>query len=99
MRKTKEIGIRKVLGATVKGIVFLLSKDFLKVVVLALLIASPIAWYFMNNWLQDFAYRINISWWVFAIAGLIAIIVAFLTISFQALKAANANPVKNLRTE
>ncbi len=99
MRKTKEIGIRKVLGATVKGIVFLLSKDFLKVVVLALLIASPIAWYFMNNWLQDFAYRINISWWVFALAGLIAIIVAFLTISFKALKAANANPVKNLRTE
>ena len=99
VRKTKEIGIRKVLGATVKGIVFLLSKDFLKVVVLALLIASPIAWYFMNNWLQDFAYRINISWWVFALAGLIAIIVAFLTISFQALKAANANPVKNLRTE
>jgi ABC-type antimicrobial peptide transport system permease subunit len=99
VRKTKEICIRKVLGATVKGIVFLLSKDFLKVVVLALLIASPIAWYFMNNWLQDFAYRINISWWVFALAGLIAIIVAFLTISFQALKAANANPVKNLRTE
>ena len=99
VRKTKEIGIRKVLGASVSGIVFLLSRDFLKLVGLALLIASPIAWYFMSQWLQDFAYRINISWWIFALAGFFALLIAFITISFQAIKAAMANPVKNLRTE
>ncbi|AHM62870.1 hypothetical protein D770_23125 [Flammeovirgaceae bacterium 311] len=99
VRKTKEIGIRKVLGATVSGIVLLLSRDFLKLVGIALLIASPIAWYFMDQWLQDFAYRISISWWIFALAGLFALLIAFVTISFQAIKAAMANPVKNLRTE
>ena len=99
VRKTKEIGIRKVLGASVSGIVLLLSRDFLKLVGLALLIASPIAWYFMSQWLTDFAYRIDISWWIFALAGLFALLIAFVTISFQAIKAAMANPVKNLRTE
>ena len=99
VRKTKEIGIRKVLGASVGGIVLLLSRDFLKLVLLALLIASPIAWYFMQEWLQDFAYRIDISWWIFALAGFLALLIAFITISYQAIKAALANPVKNLRTE
>ena len=99
VRKTKEIGIRKILGATIKGIVLLLSKDFIKLVVIGMLIASPIAWYFMNKWLQNFAYRINISWWIFGLAGLFALVIALLTISFQAIKAALSNPVKNLRTE
>jgi putative ABC transport system permease protein len=99
VRKTKEIGIRKVLGASVSNIVGLLSTDFLKLILIALVVASPIAWYFMHEWLQDFAYRVNISWWIFALAGLIALIIAFATISFQAIKAALANPVRNLRTE
>ncbi|MES1225249.1 MAG: FtsX-like permease family protein, partial [Bacteroidota bacterium] len=98
-RRTKEIGIRKVLGATVTDITTMLSKDFVKLVLIAVVIASPIAWYFMNQWLQDFAYRTTISWWLFAIAALSAIIIALLTISFQAIKAAIANPVKSLRTE
>lgn len=99
VRKTKEIGIRKVLGASISGIVLLLSKDFLKLVGLALLIASPIAWYFMNSWLQDFAYRINIGWGVFLLAGFSALLLAFITISYQAVRAASANPVNSLRTE
>ncbi len=99
VRKTKEIGIRKVLGASIYNIVGLLSKDFLKLIILALIIASPIAWYFMHQWLQDFAYRVNISWWIFGAAGLFAVVIAIITISFQALKAALSNPVKNLRTE
>jgi hypothetical protein len=98
-QRNKEIGIRKVLGATVSGIVTLLSKDFLKLVIIAIVIASPIAWWAMNKWLQDFAYRINLSWWIFAVAGIAAIVIAFLTVSFQAIKAALANPVKSLRTE
>ena len=98
-QRIKEIGVRKVLGASVSGIVGLLSRDFLKLVVVAILIASPLAWYIMNKWLQDFAYRINISWWVFLLAGIIAAVIAFVTISFQAIRAANANPVKSLRTE
>jgi putative ABC transport system permease protein len=98
-QRTKEIGVRKVLGASVSNIVMLLSKDFIRLVVVAFVIASPVAWLVMHRWLQDFAYRINIEWWVFAIAGLLSIIVALATISFQAIKAAIANPVKSLRSE
>ena len=98
-QRIKEIGIRKVLGASVISIVGELSKEFLKPVLIAALIAFPIAWYAMHKWLQDFAYRIDISWWVFIVAGVIAICIALFTISFQAIKAALANPVKSLRTE
>ncbi|HEX6849239.1 MAG TPA: ABC transporter permease [Chitinophagaceae bacterium] len=98
-QRTKEIGVRKVLGASVGNVVGLLSKEFLKLVFVAILIASPVTWFVMNKWLQDFAYRTNISWLVFAITAAIAIGIALLTISFQAIKAALANPVKSLRTE
>ena len=98
-QRTKEIGIRKVLGASVTQVTKMLSKEFVKLVLLASLIAFPAAWWAMNKWLQSFAYRITISWWVFAIAGLAALIVALITVSFQAVKAAIANPVKSLRTE
>ena len=98
-QRSKEIGIRKVLGASVAQITTLLSKDFLNLVLLALVIASPIAFFTMQKWLQDFAYRIQINWWVFALAGSLAIIIAFITVSFQAVKAALANPVKSLRSE
>ena len=98
-QRTKEIGVRKVLGASVSNIVMLLSKDFIKLVIVAFIIASPVAWYIMHNWLQDFAYRINISWWIFFAAGLLSVAIAIATISFQAIKAAIANPVKSLRTE
>ena len=98
-QRTKEIGIRKVLGASVGGIVAMLSKDFAKLVLIASVIAFPVAWWAMNKWLQSFAYRINISWWVFVIAGIAAIVIALITVSFQAIKAAIANPVKSLRTE
>ncbi|HYH13771.1 MAG TPA: FtsX-like permease family protein, partial [Flavisolibacter sp.] len=98
-QRVKEIGIRKVLGADVSTIVRLLSVDFLKLVVVAAVLAFPIAWYAMHQWLQDFAYRIGVAWWVFLVAGVIATVIAFVTISFQALKAATTNPVKNLRTE
>lgn len=98
-RRTKEIGIRKVLGANTKGLIALLSKDFLKLVAIAIILASPLAYFLMNSWLQDFAYRISIKWWVFVFAGLIALLIALVTVSFQAIKAALANPVKSLRTE
>jgi len=98
-QRIKEIGIRKVLGASTGSIVGLLSKDFLKLVAVAAVIAFPVAWYAMHNWLQDFAYRINMPWWIFLLAGIIAAIVALCTISFQAIRAALSNPVKNLRTE
>ncbi|MGA0556383.1 ABC transporter permease [Larkinella sp. VNQ87] len=98
-QRTKEIGIRKVLGASVAGIVALLSKDFLKLVLMALLIASPVAWYAVNEWLKNFAYKTDLSWWVFALAGLLAVAIALLTVSFQSIKAALMNPVKTLRSE
>jgi len=98
-RRKKEVGIRKVLGASVEGMVILLSRDFIILVLLSILIASPLAWMFMNRWLQDFAYRIQMSGWVFLIAGLLAILIAFFTVSFQAIKVALNNPVNSLRGE
>ncbi len=98
-QRIKEIGVRKVLGADVAGIVALLSKDFLKLVLIAAIIAFPVAWYSMHNWLKDFAYRVNIQWWVFVIAAIAALAIALITVSFQAIKAAIANPVRSLRTE
>jgi len=98
-QRIKEIGIRKVLGASVINIVGMLSKDFLRLVMIAALIAFPIAWWGMHKWLQDFAYRVNLSWWVFAFAGITALLIALITVSFQAIKAAIANPVESLRTE
>ena len=91
--------MRKVLGASVSNIINLLSIEFLKLVLVAFIIASPVAWLFMNKWLRDFAYRTSLSWWMFVFAGIAAIVIAFGTISFQAIKAAIANPVKSLRTE
>jgi putative ABC transport system permease protein len=98
-QRVKEIGVRKVLGASTAGIVGLLSKDFLRLVIIALVIASPLAWYFMHKWLDNFAFRINISWWIFVAAGVLALVIAFVTISAQSLKAALANPVESLRSE
>ena len=98
-QRIKEIGIRKVLGASVMDITTLLSRDFIKLVIIAIIIASPIAWWIMNKWLQNFAYRITLEWWIFLSAGVMAVLIAFTTISFQSIRAANANPVKSLRTE
>ncbi|GAB4027690.1 ABC transporter permease [Spirosoma gilvum] len=98
-QRTKEIGVRKVLGASVGGLVALLSTDFLKLVGLGILIAMPIAWWAMNQWLQNFAYKINIEWWMMVLAGVLAILIAFLTVSYQSIKAAMVNPVKSLRSE
>jgi putative ABC transport system permease protein len=99
VQRTKEIGIRKILGASVGNILFLLSKDFLALVIIALLIATPLAWYVMHHWLQDFAYRISIQWWVFVLAGGVAVVIAMLTVSLQTVKAAFINPVKSLKSE
>jgi putative ABC transport system permease protein len=98
-QRTKEIGIRKVLGASTTGIAILLSKEYTRLVLVALVIASPLAWYLMNKWLDNFAYRINISWWIFAVAALLALLIALLTVSYQSVKAALANPVHSLRSE
>ena len=98
-QRTKEIGVRKVLGASAGSIVALLSKDFLRLVLIAIVVASPIAWWTMHRWLQDFAYKIDITWWVFALAGLLAVGIALLTVSYQSIKAALMNPVKSLRSE
>ncbi len=98
-RRTKEIGIRKVLGASVQSVVSMLSKDFLKLVIIAAFIAFPLAWYAMNQWLQSFAYPTDVSWWIFALAGTATAVIALLTVSFQAIKAALTNPVESLRSE
>jgi len=98
-RRIKEIGVRRVLGASAAGIVSMLAKDFVKLVFAALLVAFPLAWWMMNKWLDNYVYRIHISWWMFALAGVMALVIAFLTISYQSVKAALANPVKSLRTE
>jgi predicted permease len=98
-RRTKEIGIRKVLGATIRGLAALLSKDFLQLVTISCLISFPVAWWMMHSWLKDYEYHIKISWWIFIAAGILAIAIALVTVSFQAIKAALANPVKSLRTE
>ena len=99
INRTKEIGGRKVLGASVANIITLLSKDFLQLIGISFLIGSPLAWYFMHKWLEDYENRISISWTVFLFAGLFAIAIALITVSFQAIKAALANPVQSLRTE
>jgi putative ABC transport system permease protein len=98
-RRSKEIGIRKILGASVQGIAGLLSREFLILVCISCLIAFPVAWWMMRNWLDGYKYRIQISWWIFIDAGLLAVFIALATVSFQAIKAAIADPVKNLRVE
>ena len=98
-QRTKEIGVRKVLGASVSGITGLLARDFLQLVVVAIVVASPVAYWLMRRWLADFAYRVEIQWWIFALAGLLAIAVAFLTVSYQSIRAALMNPVESLRSE
>jgi ABC-type antimicrobial peptide transport system permease subunit len=97
--RIKEIGVRKVLGASVTGIMALLSKDFIILVIISFVIAAPIAYWGMFKWLQDYTYRVSINWWVFALAGLLSVLIALLTVSYQSIKAAVANPVKSLRTE
>ncbi|HTE25238.1 ABC transporter permease [Flavitalea sp.] len=98
-QRVKEIGLRKVLGATVFNLTSLLSKDFLKLVIISNIIAFPVAWWATNKWLQEYAYHIDVKWWVFGLAGLIAVCIALVTVSFQAIKAAIANPIKALRTQ
>ena len=97
--KTREIGIRKVLGASVANIAMMLSKDFAILIIVAALVASPVAWYFMNRWLDGFAYRITMPWWVFLLGGLSALVIALAAVSYQSVRAALMNPVKSLRAE
>ena len=99
LQRTKEIGIRKVLGASTQNVVYILSKDFMMLVIVAFILAVPVSWWIMHSWLQDYAYRININWWVFIVAGIISVSIALITISVQAIRAAMSNPVKSLRTE
>ena len=98
-QRAKEIGIRKVLGASVSGIVMLLSKEFMLLVAVSLLVAFPLAWWAKSKWLQDFAYRTDVSWWIFAVAGVVAVVIAFLTVSIRSIATAIDNPVKSLRSE
>jgi ABC-type antimicrobial peptide transport system permease subunit len=98
-QRTKEIGIRKVLGASLSNIVFLISKDFLRLVLIAFVLASPIAWFMLGKWLEKFAYRIDLQWWIFVLVGVLACMAALLTVSYQSIKAASMNPVKSLRSE
>jgi putative ABC transport system permease protein len=98
-QRIKEIGVRKVLGATISNIITMLSKDFMILVLIASALAIPLAWWAMNRWLEDFAFRVTIGWWIFMAAGVIALLIALITVSSQAIKAALANPVKSLRTE
>ena len=98
-QRTKEIGVRKVLGASVAQIISILSTDFLKLVLIASIIAVPLTWWAMNKWLENFAFKTSVSWWVFALSALFMIFVALLTLAFQTIRAANANPVESLRTE
>jgi putative ABC transport system permease protein len=97
--RTKEIGIRKALGATVGSVTLLLTKDFMKLVLIAILIASPLGFTIMNKWLENFSYRVSVSWWMFALAGFFSVIIALLTVGYQSIKAALANPVKSLKME
>jgi putative ABC transport system permease protein len=99
VQRIKEVGIRKVLGATAGNIVYLFSKEFIILISIAFVISTPVAWYYMHQWLQDYPYRINMSWWIFILGGVASVLIALLTVSFQAIKAAIANPVKSLRTE
>jgi putative ABC transport system permease protein len=99
LQRTKEIGIRKVLGASTENLLMILSKDFLLLVGVAFVIAVPVTWLAMDSWLQSFAYRIGISWWIFGLAGVVAAVIAFVTVGWQAMKAAMQNPVRSLRTE
>ncbi|MEP6950590.1 MAG: FtsX-like permease family protein, partial [Ginsengibacter sp.] len=99
VQRIKEVGIRKVLGASAGSIVYLFSKEFIVLIAIAFAIATPIAWYYMHQWLQDYPYRIDMSWWLFMIGGVASIVIALATVSFQAIKAAMANPVKSLRVE
>ncbi|RYY30707.1 MAG: FtsX-like permease family protein, partial [Chitinophagaceae bacterium] len=97
--RIKEIGVRKVLGASVSGITTLLSIDFVKLVIVSFLIAAPLSWWAMHNWLQDYTYRVSIQWWVFAAACIVSVAIALLTVSYQAIRAARANPVRSLRSD